>query len=102
MRHRRAMRQHCEMAAPWPLPPTLRRSKSDSFLGFCCRVGNQRMMTARDPDRTSSENLFCIARLLFDHLVGGEEDAERHVDPERLRRLAVDDEPTPLRRRGGS
>jgi hypothetical protein len=54
--------------------------------------GGDRRSVAHDPDRTSSGNLFCVARVLFNHLVGDGEQSRRHFDAERLCRLQVDDE----------
>ena len=47
--------------------------------------------SAFDPKRTFATVNYCIAKGLFDHLVGDGEHVLRHFDAKRSRRLQVDD-----------
>ncbi len=50
-----------------------------------------RAAAANDPKRTFATVNYCIAKGLFDHLVGDGEHVLRHFDAKRSRRLQVDD-----------
>ena len=61
------------------------------LLGYSGKVLLSVSSSAPDPERLSSTNFFCIARLLFDHLVGDGEQRCRHFDAEQSGGLQVDD-----------